>query len=199
MNGDWMMFVDGENLTIRGTKCLQLSGIEPEAGEFYSPGIYLWAPVTDVLRSPEFVDSALPYLSPWGIRAFYYATAPGDAGALSDVSRALRSMKFAPRVFHKQKSKKSKRVDITLATDVLSNAHLGNFDVAVLVAGDEDYLPIVEELQRMGKIVVVSFFEGEAAGLSPNLALAADHFTPLDEYFLSRWRHRLKFQEPLWA
>ena len=40
---------------------------------------------------------------------------------------------------------KAKGVDIALTTDMLSNAFLGNYDVAVLVAGDGDYVPLVEQ------------------------------------------------------
>jgi uncharacterized LabA/DUF88 family protein len=48
--------------------------------------------------------------------------------------------------------------------------------VAVLVTGDGDYLPVVEEVKRFGKRVVLAFFEHSEAGLSPELRRAADEF-----------------------
>ena len=49
---------------------------------------------------------------------------------------------------------------------MLSHAFRDNYEVAVLVAGDGDYVPVVQEVQRLGKIVFVWFFENE--GLNPN-------------------------------
>ena len=48
-----------------------------------------------------------------------------------------------------------------------------------------DYVPLVEEIQREGKVVYLSFFEAE--GLSPRLRQAADYFLPLDEIFRVAW------------
>jgi uncharacterized LabA/DUF88 family protein len=78
----------------------------------------------------------------------------------------------APRLFHKPKGKRAKRVDIQLATDMLTHAHRKNYDLAILVAGDEDYVPLVEAVQYEGKRVVVWFLPD---GLSPALHRASDH------------------------
>jgi hypothetical protein len=45
-----------------------------------------------------------------------------------------------------------------------------------LVAGDGDYLPLIEEVKRLWKLVYVWFFE---AGLHPSIRLVADHFADL--------------------
>jgi uncharacterized LabA/DUF88 family protein len=83
-------------------------------------------------------------------------------------------------------TKRSKGVDIALAKDFLCNAFFNNYDVAVLYAGDGDYVPIVNEVKRMGKVVYVAFFY--EAGLSPALRLASDEYFPLDEFFCKQWR-----------
>ena len=54
-----------------------------------------------------------------------------------------------------------------------------HYDVAVLIAGDRDYVPLVEEIKRAGKGVVVSFFEGPESGLDAHLRLASDSFLSL--------------------
>jgi len=48
---------------------------------------------------------------------------------------------------------------------MLSHAFLNNYDVATLIAGDADYVPLVEEVKRLGKVVYVLFFVSN--GLSP--------------------------------
>jgi uncharacterized LabA/DUF88 family protein len=68
---------------------------------------------------------------------------------------------------------------------MLSHAFLDNYDVAVLVAGDGDYLPLVREVQRLGKRVYVAFFE--SSGLNPELSLVADGFHALDGLLFSTW------------
>ena len=72
-----------------------------------------------------------------------------------------------------------------LTKDMLSHAFRDNYEVAVLVAGDGDYVPVVQEVQRLGKIVFVWFFENE--GLNPKLKLAADHFFDFTPHFLRSW------------
>lgn len=51
---------------------------------------------------------------------------------------------------------KEKCVDISLATNMLYYAMLPNvFDVAILVAGDLDYLPLIQQVRRLGKRVLL--------------------------------------------
>ena len=79
-------------------------------------------------------------------------------------------------------------MDIALTKDMLSHAFLGNYGVAVLVAGDGDYVPLIGEVKRLGKRVHLVFFEGE--GLNPKLKLASDEFLDVTRQFLERWRSR---------
>ena len=59
---------------------------------------------------------------------------------------------------------------------MLVNAFNQNFDVSYLIAGDEDYLGVVDEVKRYGPRVHGSFFEN---GLSPKLRIAFDSFSVL--------------------
>ena len=66
------------------------------------------------------------------------------------------------------------------------HAFLNNYDAAVLIAGDGDYVPLVQEVKRLGKVVYLEFFEH--CGLSPDLHLAADLFFEMQPFFLDRWK-----------
>ena len=79
----------------------------------------------------------------------------------------------APRVFRKDKTRGSKRVDVSLSVDMLSHAQRKNIDLAILVAGDEDYIPLVDAVVREGCRVVLWFLSD---GLSPKLRRRVDYF-----------------------
>jgi uncharacterized LabA/DUF88 family protein len=124
----------------------------------------------------------------YAIRAHYYTSLVGDEPRLNDVKKAVRLLGFQPHVFEKlSQEKKAKGVDITLTKDLLVNAFQDNYDVAVLMAGDGDYVPVVEELKRMGKTVYVVFFTEDCAGLNDNLRWASDKFFTLSETFKKAW------------
>jgi len=69
---------------------------------------------------------------------------------------------------------------------MLSHAFFDNYDDAVLVAGDGDYVPLIQEVKRLGKNVFVSFF-GDGAGLAKEVRLVADRFQDLTAHFVTRW------------
>jgi len=56
-----------------------------------------------------------------------------------------------------------------------------------LIAGDGDYVPLVEEVKHLGKRVLVIFFS-EDSGLSPALKLAADDFFDWTNSFVGAWK-----------
>lgn len=136
----------------------------------------------------------MPLLEDAALRAFYYTSVSGAEDDRLLVRDALKEIGFQPMVFKRGnrqrqnggadklgESIRSKQVDIQLATDVLSNAFRNNYDAAVLVAGDGDYVPLVEEVKRLGKLVYVFFFRN---GLSSELLNAADGFSDITEEFL---------------
>ena len=51
-----------------------------------------------------------------------------------------------------------KGTDVQLATDMLTHAFKNNYDVAILVAGDNDYAGAVQAIKDAGKHVEVSLF-----------------------------------------
>ena len=75
---------------------------------------------------------------------------------------------------------------VALTKDMLSHAYLHNYEVAVLVSGDGDYVPVLEELKRLGKLVCVASFIDE--GFNDKLRLASDFVSDMTSDFLEKWK-----------
>jgi uncharacterized protein (TIGR00288 family) len=167
-----MVFADMENLAIRSKSYPQI------ATQTHWTGLaetWIWS------------DSIHEMLRMWGnvVRTFAFTTASGDPDAISAIVSAMKRTSIsAPEVF-KKTGGKSKKVDIALASQMLRQAFLGNFDTAVLMTGDGDFTPVVKAIQDMGKGVVVLAFSD---GVSPELATAADECYSLDNLTLHDFR-----------
>jgi len=165
-----MIFVDGENIAIRFGAERKERRAKAASGVVEMPDVYVW--------SPSLVREANPAI----LRRYYYTSVCGDVPKVRETAEALKQAGIeAPRVFKKTKERGSKRVDITLATDMLTHAHRKHYDVAILVAGDEDYVPLVEAVQREGALVHLWFLQN---GLSPDLRLAADLYRDITNALL---------------
>ena len=171
----WMMFVDGENLTIQAQNLAASKGLKMVAGlPNYREGSFIWFR-NGVAKAARF--NAVPRLAESALRAYYYTSLVGSDPEMQSLKGQLRAMDFDPEIFKKFKGEaRPKGVDIALTKDMLAHAFRGNYEIAVLVAGDGDYLPLIEEVKRLGKLVYVWFLE---AGLHPSIRLAADHFVDL--------------------
>lgn len=166
-----MRFVDGENLTIRAQVMFKENSVRFWEGDEYRRDCFIW-PATAADR--WYWTTAPPRIEPLPVRSCYYTSLVGDDCTLLAVRLQLRKLGFEPHVFKKpSREAKSKGVDIELTKDMLSHAFRGNYDVAILIAGDGDYVPLVEEVKRLGKNVFVYFPE---QWTSRELMLAADGF-----------------------
>lgn len=76
------------------------------------------------------------------------------------------------------RDKRQKGVDVLLAVEMLVGAVEHIFDVAILVTGDADFVPVVNEVRRRGVTVVVG---GVSATTAKELQTAADRFIRLEE------------------
>ncbi|MCP4662354.1 MAG: NYN domain-containing protein [bacterium] len=167
-----MLFVDGENLAIRYESLLK--GAEPLQHVAFKKGIYAWSSSLNNIGNPQVHI----------LRRHYYTSVQGSEADRNRVHDELKEHGMqAPQVFQKHKTKGSKRVDISLSVDMLSHAHRKNYDIAVLVAGDEDYVPLLEAVMAEGCRVFLWFFEKD--GLSPVLRRRADHFFDLEPTFFA--------------
>jgi NYN domain len=155
----WMVFVDGENFALRAKDFAASRGLELKPGRQYEPDLYVWMPETPPLTWLSGSESA--ELRRRATRAYYYTSVTGDTDRINTIRRALWELGFHPDVFKGKRGEKAKGVDIALSKDLLSHAYLDNYDVAVLVAGDGDYIPLVDEVKRRGKVVYGSFFMKE--------------------------------------
>lgn len=178
-----MMFVDGENLTIRGQRVAEDRGVAIPGDGYWRKDVFLWRDGW-VPRQNRSWGGIWDAMSAVATRAHYYTSAVGDDDMLRKVREQLWNVGFHAEVFKKTGAVKSKGVDISLTKDMLAHAFLDNYDLALLVSGDGDYVPLVSEVMRRGKMVSVAAFE---SGLNPALRLAADHFIDLTEFFVQHW------------
>ncbi|MBD2232638.1 NYN domain-containing protein [Phormidium tenue] len=178
-------FADGENLTLRYQEMVE-NGCIPTDEVFHIPDLVVWHPkITEqyycdftrlsfyqtVVGAEEQLDWYRQEISKI---QFSYSTGGGDSALEGTGS-------LYPKLFKKaKKGKKTKSVDINLTVDMMRYANDRKFDALLLLSGDGDYLPLVEELTRQGKQVWLAAF---SSGLSQRLRFAADDFTDLDKLF----------------
>ncbi|HIH17414.1 MAG TPA: NYN domain-containing protein [Nanoarchaeota archaeon] len=74
-----------------------------------------------------------------------------------------------------------KGVDVMLATDLVSFAYTGSYDVALILGGDTGLIECVKLVRRLGKIVVVAAFYSKG---DPSLRTISDLMDAAD-YFLN--------------
>ena len=80
-----------------------------------------------------------------------------------------------------------KGIDVKLATDMLVHGFRGNYDVAILVSGDNDFVDALQAVKDQGKHVEVALFG--PGWSSQHLRGVADKVILIDGQFLSDcWR-----------
>ena len=110
----WMVFVDGENLTLQGQKLAEAKGIQLTKGTNWEKDVFLWVPGfpgEHAFSSRADHTPDVPYpLDGRARRAHYYTAVQGDQMRVTDVKRRLRALHFDAEVF-KKVNRKSKGVD----------------------------------------------------------------------------------------
>jgi uncharacterized LabA/DUF88 family protein len=177
-----MVFIDGENLTLRFKEMLK-GGSIANTEVIHKEDTYAWSENSIQIEGLYEI-----------IRASYYTYTIGpQEAAISLTSNEIKNLKFNrhlgsqmhnklhPVVFWKsQSSRKGKGVDIQLTVDALIHAFENNFDIFYLVSGDGDFAPLVKEIIRKGKQVYVAAL---SSGLNENLKYTADVFVSLDSAY----------------
>lgn len=111
-------------------------------------------------------------------KAFLYGSRPPPNDSLWNVAKARG---FEVVVFDRNVANKEKKIDTKIATDMTSHAYsiakVGE-DEFTLVAGDTDYVPVVEQLRSLGFKVDVCFWRHA----SSELRKAATRFVELDPW-----------------
>jgi uncharacterized LabA/DUF88 family protein len=180
-----MMYVDGENLAIRAKEFATQRELTLTTGPHYQPDVFVWFPGVFGNQALTNTPAAQLQVQDHAIRSYYYTSVKGDDSRVTAARESLWLLGFQPEVFKKVSASRAKGVDIALSRDMLRDAFMDNYDVALLIAGDGDYVPLVTEVKRLGKVVYVGFFE--TTGLSPELRLNSDRFFALDPFFSDRW------------
>ena len=75
-----------------------------------------------------------------------------------------------------------KGVDVQLATDMITHSFKNNYDVAVLVAGDNDFVGALQSIKDNGKHVEVALFGKERS--SYRLRMVADKVISINSRYL---------------
>jgi uncharacterized LabA/DUF88 family protein len=116
----------------------------------------------------------------WLIRPYYYGSTAGYQPQDSFHER-LMDMGYETRILPLRKEGEGmveKGVDVWLAVDMVNFAARGQYDIAVLVSGDSDYLPACRVVKDWGKNLFLVTFERSCA---QELRLVADMFVDLTE------------------
>jgi uncharacterized LabA/DUF88 family protein len=174
-----MIFVDGENL------CRRIQAMRDEDGmEFKDSMVYK----NDFAWPSEFHYEGRYRI----IRSTYY-TSTNRIDQVGELEKIIRTHKvleggfqgwvnenpWIPRVFARDKgTQRSKGVDINLAVDALNAAINGHTDAILIASGDGDFIPLITEIQRYGKVV---YGAAVSKGLSPRIPLVVDRFVNMDE------------------
>ena len=88
-----------------------------------------------------------------------------------------------------------KGVDVQLATDLLTHSFKNNYDTAILVAGDNDYVGALQAVKDNGKHVEVALFGKERT--SRQLREVSDRIITMDGRFLRGcWKNQAAFGGP---
>lgn len=124
------------------------------------------------------------------LRTTYYTYATGSEDKIDEIRDEIRNLKIrrhmassmpntvTPCVFRKRNRERSgKGVDIQMCVDILGHAYRGNTDTVLIMSGDGDFVPLIEEVKRAGVQVYLSAFSD---GLNPELVRRVNSFHLLD-------------------
>ncbi len=86
-----------------------------------------------------------------------------------------------------------KGIDVQLATDLLTHSFKNNYDEAILVAGDNDFVGAIQAVKDNGKHVEVALFG--RLGTSKELRATADRVITLNRRFLEGcWKSQQAYE-----
>lgn len=189
---DTLIFVDGENLTLRYQEMVA-AGQVPSSGNLHIPDAFIW--------NQSVLDSNL-----WNLkRVSYYTSVVGDdikvravrnqiaatiftcrtgvvTGPVSS-SFSTRSGQLIPFVHKKlSRSRKESVCDVQLTVDTLRACYRDHASQIWIFSGDGDFLSLFEEVVHSGKTVYVSAF---SSGLNEEIPYSVDEFFSLDSHFFN--------------
>lgn len=158
-----MVFVDGTNFLCNLAKELEVS---------FSPGE---PPPSALDIASSLIKNIYKRPGVFTIRRYWFSSYKEDLKDedIFGLEVKLRCYGFEPKLFMK-KGGREKGVDIALAKEMLINAFNQNYDIGLLIAGDGDYVGLVNDVKRYGQLIVGAFFRRH--GLSKELHVAFDEY-----------------------
>jgi uncharacterized LabA/DUF88 family protein len=179
ITGQSMVFVDGTNVLVTLFKILELD----RALRAHRPGDSALRLATGSIgRGMHALYTDGQLRSYQLVRRHWFGSVPVDEAYAQGRREVLRTLGYDAHLIQQNLSKgdKEKGVDLAVARKMLTHGFRRNYDAAVLVAGDEDYVGLVEDLKDQGLLVFGVFY---STGLSPRLKLAFDRFVDLTQFF----------------
>jgi uncharacterized LabA/DUF88 family protein len=145
----------------------------------YSGLVQLWGTPKGTDQPKEFPSASSARI---GLTRVIYYDARPDEGVDPAIQEYWKAIELLPDTeigfgALRGRPRRQKRVDGLIAVDMLEGAFSGLFQVAILVAGDSDFVPIVEAVRRRGVMTVVAAEEGS---LADELRREADRVWPID-------------------
>lgn len=131
-------------------------------------------------------------------RSFYYDSYPADNSADYELKRSRKEKIFesinltpnfrvnygASEKWNRRRGMQQKGLDVLLAIEVFQHAAAGNMDIASIITGDLDFLPLFEALSRT-RVKTELLFESRSTSIE--LMHAADQVRPLTMAEFLRW------------
>jgi len=68
--------------------------------------------------------------------------------------------------------------DVHLAVDMVSGAYEDLYDIAIIVSGDEDFVPAIKKAQKLGKKIINAYFKSSS---SASLKKTCDDFIYMND------------------
>ena len=53
--------------------------------------------------------------------------------------------------------------DVHLAVDLVSGAYEDLYDIAIIVSGDEDFVPAIKKAQKLGRKIINAYFKSSSS------------------------------------
>ena len=154
-----MIFVDLQNVI----RSVETMGTMRLNFDFYAMAMYLTG--TRNLVGAYVFDTRMPFGVEDRLRRFH------------DKLRYL-GFRVIAREAYDENRKEQKEVDVALACELVAHAFKDNYDVAILVSGDRDFIPAIQQIQSAGKKVEVAAF---ANSVGSEMRKAGDNFHELEK------------------
>ena len=190
MIDETLIFVDGENLTLRYQEMVR-AGRVPAPDNVHIRDCFVW--------NQRVLDDNL-----WNLkRVSYYTSVTGSDDLVRQVREQIAAVKFNCRTgaiggalgtgfttrtgqivpFVRKKSARTRKesiCDIAITVDVMRACYRDHAKVIWLFSGDGDFLSLLNEVVHNGKSAYVAAL---SSGLSEEIHFVVDEFFLLDKYF----------------